>query len=339
MRRQRRKKICLAICFLVLTMGIFVLLQNLLMPKYMGTIKEGALVREYYDSPGNHDVIFLGDCEVYESFSPVTLWEEYGIHSYIRGGPSQTIWQSYYLLEDTFAKEIPEVVVFNVLSMQHGETVSEAYNRMNLDGMRWSAAKISAIRQSMTEEETFLSYLFPLLRFHDRWRELEPEDYKYWMKRENVSYNGYLMQTGVKPVTVVPEKTPLTQETFSDICYEYLDKIRRLCEENKVELVLMKAPSLYPYWHEEWEEQIEEYAEKFGLDYYNFLELKEETGIDYQVDTYDAGLHLNVSGAEKLSRYFGKILKERYTLSEHQDQKLNQYYKELKQRYEEEKRK
>ena len=36
--------------------------------------------------------------------------------------------------------------------------------------------------------------------------------------------------------------------------------------------------------------------------------LADEIGIDYNTDTYDAGLHLNLSGAEKLSKYFGKYL-------------------------------
>ena len=58
------------------------LLQALLMPKYVVGIVEGAFVAEYYDEVKDHDVIFVGDCEVYENFSPVTLWEESGINSY-----------------------------------------------------------------------------------------------------------------------------------------------------------------------------------------------------------------------------------------------------------------
>ena len=33
-------------------------------------------------------------------------------------------------------------------------------------------------------------------------------------------------------------------------------------------------------------------------------------GIDWTTDTYDAGAHLNVYGAEKLTRYFGRMLSE-----------------------------
>lgn len=84
--------------------------------------------------------------------------------------------------------------------------------------------------------------------------------------------------------------------------------MRRLCEENGVALVLIKAPSLYPHWYEEWDVQVKEYAGTHGLRYINFLELQDETGIDYSTDTYDAGLHMNLSGAEKLSRYIGRIL-------------------------------
>ena len=37
------------------------------------------------------------------------------------------------------------------------------------------------------------------------------------------------------------------------------------------------------------------------------------------VDTYDAGLHLNLSGAEKLAVYFGRYLKENYDLKDHRE--------------------
>ena len=101
--------------------GAFFLLQALLVPKYMDGIPDGALVREYYQETTEHDVIFVGDCEVYENFSPITLWENYGVTSYIRGSPQQLIWHSYYTLKDTLERETPKVVVFNVLSMQYSE--------------------------------------------------------------------------------------------------------------------------------------------------------------------------------------------------------------------------
>ena len=50
--------------------------QRVLMPKYVSEAVDGRLIAEYYDSAKNHDVIFVGDCEVYENISPITLWED-----------------------------------------------------------------------------------------------------------------------------------------------------------------------------------------------------------------------------------------------------------------------
>ena len=146
-------------CLGIVLSGAVILgfLQALLMPKYMTENREGALIGEYYRETENHDVLFLGDCEVYESFTPPTLWEEYGITSYVRGTPQQLIWQSYYLLEDTLRRELPQAVVFNVYAMRYGEPQNEAYNRITLDGMKLSPTKLRAVKASMTEEETDLA--------------------------------------------------------------------------------------------------------------------------------------------------------------------------------------
>ena len=159
-----RKKICTGIAVIIIPIVCLYLLQCLLVPKYASDIKEGAMIEEYYNSEKNHDVLILGDCEVYENISPVTMWENYGISSYIRGSAEQLIWQSYYLLEDTLKYEKPQVVIVNVLAMTQRDAKSEAYNRMTLDGMKLSKYKIASIRESMTEDENIASYIFPLLR-------------------------------------------------------------------------------------------------------------------------------------------------------------------------------
>ena len=286
------------------------LLQKLLMPKYVSDVVEGGLIAEYYEEEKDHDVVFIGDCEVYENFSPKVLWEDYGINSYIRGSAQQLIWQSYYLLEDTLRYEKPDVVIFNVLSMQYDRPQREAYNRMTLEGMKWSLSKVRSIKASMTEDESFSDYVFPILRYHSRWSEIGAEDFAYMFRREKVSHNGYYMRVDVKPAENVPEGKILADYRFGENAYDYLDRMTKLCAENDIQLILVKAPSLYPYWYDEWEEQMEEYAEKNGLLYINFLELTQETGLDFSQDTYDGGLHLNLSGAEKITAYLGQILRE-----------------------------
>ncbi len=322
--------------FLAAVVTAIFLLQRLLMPKYMSDIPEGAFVEEYYEETTEHEVLFVGDCEVYENFSPITLYEEYGITSYIRGSAQQLAWQSYYLLEDTLRYETPKVVVFNVLALKYNEPQSEAYNRMSIDGMKWSSSKIGAIRSSMTDSEHMVEYLFPILRYHSRWSELTTEDVKYLFHKDKVSHNGYYMRVDVRPVEDFPEPDPLADPKLGDNAMSYLDRMRELCEENGIALVLIKSPSLYPYWYDEWDEQIAEYAETYGLDYFNYVDLADEIGIDYSTDTYDAGLHLNLSGAEKMATYFGAYLSENYDLTDYrEDKEYSRVYAEKIRFYEE----
>ncbi|MFA7533550.1 MAG: SGNH/GDSL hydrolase family protein, partial [Tissierellaceae bacterium] len=176
------------------------------------------------------------------------------------------------------------------------------------------------------------------------WKELTLEDFKYMFKKDKVSHNGYLMRVDTKPVGYLPRERRLPDYQFGDNSYEYLERITKLCKDNDVELILIKSPSVYPYWHEQWDEQIREYAEKNDIQYINFLDYVEEMNIDYERDTYDGGLHLNLIGAEKFTDYFGQILKENYNLPDHRnDESLKKvwedkiaFYNQMKKEQEEE---
>jgi hypothetical protein len=295
------------LCVLIACAVLF-FADRLLMPKYMSGVHEGALIAEYYASEKNHQLLIIGDCEAYENISTIALWEGYGITSFIRGSPQQLVWKSYYLLEDALRFETPEAVIFSVFCMVYGEPQSEAYNRLTLDGMRLSRSKISAVKASVTEGESFLSYLFPLLRFHERWKELSFDDVRYMFTKRGVSHSGFTMRADVMPAGRLPTPPLLAGYTIGDACWEYLDKMRELCRQNGIDFILFKAPVLYPYWYPEWDAQIVEYAERHGLLYINALDLQEEIGLDFSADTYNGGLHLNVWGAEKMAGYLGGIL-------------------------------
>lgn len=336
MGERMKKRIIISVAALLIIALLLSLLQLLVIPKYTDN-KEGALVSEYYGEAFGHDLIFVGDCEVYESFIPAVLWQKYGISSYVRGSAQQLVWQSYYLLEDTFRYETPKAIVFNVMALKYGKPQREAYNRMTVDGMRWSSSKIGAIKASMTEDESFIEYVFPLLRFHSRITELTADDFKYAFSSPKFSHSGYLMQKGIVPQTDFSEGREELDYEISENAWKYLDMMRELCDEKGVELILVKAPtnSWMYWWHDEWEEQVKDYADKYELDYYNFIPLAEDIGLDWNTDTYDAGAHLNVYGAEKLTEYFGEILADKHAIPDRRtdgeaadvwDKRLEEYY-------------
>ncbi|MBO4637034.1 MAG: SGNH/GDSL hydrolase family protein [Clostridiales bacterium] len=317
---KKGKKIILFAAAFIVTLILLWLLTLLFMPKYRRGIVEGAMIAEYYEDRKPHEVIFIGDCEVYENISTVELYREYGISSYIRGSAQQLIWQSYYLLEDTLRYETPKVVFFNVLSLKYNEPQNEAYNRMTLDGMRWSSSKWNAVQASMTPDEDMVDYLFPLLRYHSRWNELTSDDIRYMFGGgENVTIDGYYMRCDVKPQAGFPKAPVLADYRLGENAMNYLSMMADLCEEHGVTLILMKAPTEYPYWYDEWDRQVREFAQERGLEYFNYVDLRDEAGIDMSTDTYDSGLHLNVFGAEKLADYIGAYLSAGFDLTDYRN--------------------
>lgn len=307
------------------TFVVFVLLQKLVMPKYTEDVIEGGFIKEYYNEKLPHDVLMIGDCELYENFSPIVLWEKYGITSYIRGSAQQLIWQSYYLLEEMLEKEKPKVVIFNVLSLKYNEPQKEEYNRMTIDGMKMSKYKLKMIKSSMLEDEKYIEYLFPILRYHSRIFELTKDDFKYIFKDIKRTIAGYYMRVDVLPYKddVWEEEKPSSYK-FGENAIFYLDKLRTKCAENNIELLLVKAPSLSPKWYKEWDDEVKKYANKYNLKYINFLELVDDIGIDYSKDTYDEGLHMNITGAEKCADYLGKFLKNNYEIK---DRRIEEKFK------------
>lgn len=313
---------------LVLVTALLWAAGRVLEPKYVTVSPEGSLTAEYYaDAAGiSHDVVFIGDCEVYEAFVPAVLWTDYGISSCVRGSAQQLVWQSYAMLTDTLRYETPKVVVFNVLSLKYGEPQNEAFNRMTLDGMEWSSAKADAIRASMTGEETFVSYLLPALRFHSRLTELSAEDFRYaFAAKPTVSDGGYLMQTDIVPADPSVDhealKPLLTDPALPASAMEWLDRMVALCKENDITLILVKSPTnTWRYWwYDEWDAEVSDYAAAHGLAYYNLIPDAGAIGLDMSTDTYDGGIHLNVYGAEKLTRYFGRILADTCGLPDRRD--------------------
>ena len=335
---QTNRILLMTSCTAAFWLVVLFLLQSLLVPKYQTGIIEGSMIEEYYRDKTKHDVVMIGDCELYENISTVELWQKYGITSYIRGSAQQLPWQSYYLLEDTLRFETPKTVVFNVLSLKYNEPQSEAYNRMTLDGMRWSSAKFNAIKASMTDGEKMADYLFPLLRYHARWSELTGEDFRCMFSKEPVTCNGYYLRADIRPEDEFPDPMPLADYTLGDNAMSYLKRMDSLCKKKGITLVLVKAPVLYPHWYDEWDRQLADYAEKSGLAYLNFIGLRDAIGLDMSTDTYDAGLHLNVYGAEKLADYFGGWLVENCGLPDRRsDSEIATYYTALAKRYDKDK--
>ena len=105
---------------------------------------------------------------------------------------------------------------------------------------------------------------------------------------------------------------------------KYIVGIVKLCKDNNVELIFTELPSATS-WNLSKSEVISKYAKENNI---KFIDLNKEEieGFDWKTDTCDGGDHLNVFGAEKVTRYLGKYLTSNYQFINHKnDTKYKQW--------------
>lgn len=235
------------------------------------------------------DVLVAGDSESYTSVSPMDLWDRAGIAAYDCGQPGQRIQETYYILKTAFRTQSPKLVLFET-------------NTMFRD-----PGFLKNVQLSLTEP---LAYHFPVIKYHNAWKALfdgpggPKKSYKGFEIRDKVaSYKGdeeYMKET--KDKAQIPE-----------VVRVYMEKIKRLCEKNGADLLLVSAPSPKNYNYKK-HNSLEEYARENDLPYVDLNMKSRDIGIDWKQDSYDRGDHLNISGARKVTAYIGQYLADNYDL-------------------------
>lgn len=233
------------------------------------------------------DTVFIGDSEVYHSFIPLNIWRDYGITSYDVSSPSQKLVYSMEFLKKTFEKQSPKIVFL--------ETNAIFRNSYFEDEITYKAEQI-----------------FPVFRYHDRWKNLQLKDFsatvEYTANEEN---KGYYFTKKSKPAT---DKAIKKYMKYSDVSApilstnkKYLNEIAKFCKKHGTKLVLISTPST-KNWNYQRHNTMEAISKDLGVDYIDTNLLRDDIPIDWKKDTKDKGDHLNYNGAVKLTNYIGKYL-------------------------------
>lgn len=329
------------ILFLIIGVLIFQLLTYIFVPKWIGEIDPATPRFEgfYSEEKNTIDVLAVGASDVGRGFSPITLWNEYGITSYNLGTSNQTMSLAYYIIKEAFQYQDIKTVVLDMDAAFVNKNAPEGEYRKLFDNMKVGPTKWEALQNSDLEVDNKLSYIFPIIRFHSRWTDLEKEDFSIAKKYDkSTSYKGMAMSNVVKPYidTQGYMKDTGKIEEISEENEKYIAKIVKLCQENNVKLLWVEIPSASS-WSSARSKGTQKLAEKYNIEFIDMNYKLEGFEVDWARDTADNGNHLNVEGAEKVSKYIGKILKEKYEAEDHRgDLKYSSWYEEAE-RYEENK--
>lgn len=327
------------------TIGIFIfqILTMIFVPKWMSKIDPATprMKGFYEEEKDTIDVLVVGNSDVGRGFSPITLWNEYGITSYNLGTSNQTMSLSYYVIKEALKYQNIKTIVLDMDAAFVTQNAPEGEYRKLFDNMKFGQAKMEAIQNEDLEIEDKLSFVFPLLRFHSRWSELKSNDFQITKKYDkSISYKGMAMSATIKPY--IDKKKYMKDigevEKIPEFELVYINKIIELCDKEKIKLLWMEIPSASS-WSKARSDAVQKLANEKQIEFIDMNYKIDNFNFDWKTDTADKGNHLNIQGAEKVSKYIGNILKEKYQLKDHRnDFKYKSWYEQAT-RYEENKKK
>lgn len=294
------KSIFKTVAFLVILFTALYTANNVFKFKYWDGIYN---MTEFYKLPRNTvDVIILGSSHVFLNINPIVLWTEKGIASYVLGGSSQPMWNTYYYLKEALKTQKPKLIILEAYTTTFGkEYIDDSKIIKNTYGMKWSRDKIEAIKISAPKErwkEFFLDYA----RYHSRYKVLTDADFELLSKAEqNVWLGGccYIKTNKLqqKDISTVIEHRPMHEKTET-----YFRKTIELAQKNNIPILITVNPYAgISVAQQEIYNAVEEMVNtEYGLSFINYNLLNYKIGIDYNTDAQDVG-HLNFKGAEKFS--------------------------------------
>lgn len=320
---NNKKTLKRVIIFIIIFIILFLFVNKLYNPVgTTGEWKPSFTIIDYYkQSKDTVDVLFIGSSNVYADVSPLEIYGRTGTTAYSFATPEQKVWTSYYMIKEALKTQKPKVIF-----LETGEFFSdqndqkEASQRKAIDTLKFSQNKIDMMNDKVYNFSFFdkLSCIFPVLRFHSRWSNLGWTDITKFYNTDEYSYKGYILDKSVKSYTDKREEEDTTNLLqMPDTVKNYLEKIIELCEENECELVLMSMPTPKA-WSQEKHDDIETYALQNDL---NFIDLNTDDNIyiNWEEDSSDGGLHLNIYGAERVGEYLATYIDENYELPDHRN--------------------
>lgn len=323
-----KKKIILikAVAFGLSFLLVFLGLQFLLQAKWKNEAGLSYVrARLFYQEDPSPDVVFIGNSHIYRDINPLILFHEQGISSYDFGGPHGGIDGYRLYVEEAIKVCGPQLIVVDAINL-YRPMHTEVITRQWLDPIPLSVQKINAVSTMMKNNErygfeleydSFLSYIFPLLRYHDRWSGLSETDFKLDQKMSNCSnashYHGAVpTYRSPKAVNYDNYYNPVDfDDSVLKEAKEYFEEIVDLCRDSGTELLIIKTPATV--WRQDYHDLIASWCVEYDVDFVDCNDVIDEIEIDLSVDFYDNN-HLNDSGAAKATHYVGQYLTDNYDL-------------------------
>ncbi len=293
----------------------------------------------YSSEEDTMDVVYIGSSSTYAFWVAPYAWYEYGITVFPYTSQNQSPIVAKFLIEEA-KKTQPNAKFIINLSSIHSQMNVENFHYL-VDNMPNSLTKFKMIRSaasllnySVTQE---LECYFPLVRYHDRWKDLNLYDFKGGSDgyMSGPVYNTFLNKK--KDVSGRLDPNAYRDELPEGIEKGMEDLLAYIKAEGLEKDVLFVIVPQASKKKDQLGRQItvKEMVEKAGYTVFDMQDKIEEIGLDFKTDYYNRG-HCNVHGAIKITNYMSKYLMKEFGLKDKRgDKKYEAWDKAFKKYYDE----
>ncbi len=276
-------------------------------------------VTKFYELEDNSvDVLILGSSHAFEDFNTGTLWDEYGLSSFVLAGSIQPLWNTYYYLKEALKTQTPDLIILEgYCTVFSKEFIDDSRIIKNNFGLKWSRDKVESLKVSSPQErwrEFFLEYI----QYHTRYKELTRADF---VKNQGnplyEDWKGFGCNMVTMPLVSDDVRGIEDREDLFDKTEKYYRATIELAIKEGIPIVVIVSP----YAGISAEEQrkyntASDIAGEYDIPFLNCNLNNDEIGMDWEIDASD-GAHLNYRGNQKFSKYIGKYLVENFDLADH----------------------
>lgn len=310
---KKTKFFCSALAFLVLLILVLTPIQHILARKSLSGMWDMTnKIAGFYNEEDQFEVMFFGPSHAYAAFSPLVIWEEIGVKSYVFATQQQPLWATYTYIKEALKTQSPSLIVVECRMAfgdkeyyAQGDDWGVTYSYMDDIPLSWNKAELAWV--SAPDLEGKVSALFNFMMYHSRWSTLSRSDLTFRRSQARDPYKGFVMldpQEALQPrpaIETVSGSVPLLEKN-----QHWLEEIIKLCQDEGIELWLVKTPSNLELEEKAMLNTVKETAAKYGVHFHDFNEDYASIGLKDSM-FYDAH-HLDALGASRFSQYFADVL-------------------------------
>ena len=241
------------------------------------------------------DVVFIGDSEAFSAFSPLQMWKEHGFTSYVCATSQQQLPYSNTLLHRATRNQRPRVVILETNSIYAPFSLEKAAQRTMQD-------------------------VFPVFEFHNRWKTLTSGDFTNSISATySDDMKGFYLNKGVCAADATGHMAPSDDVQEVPLLNKlYVQYMASYCRSIGAKLLLVSTPSTI-CWNTARHNGMTSLANELGIGYIDLNVGSTKVDVDWSADTRDAGDHMNLAGAQKVSGFLGDYLSRLYDLPDHRN--------------------